>query len=42
VKLESHYMHGTLDLAPALNGGTAKNLLQRDWGVFFIKTTAHF
>jgi len=42
VKLEGHYMHGTLDVAPELNGGIARNLLQRDWGVFFVKTTAHF
>jgi len=42
VKLESHYMHGTLDLSPELNDGTAKKLLQRDWGVFFVKTTAYF
>jgi hypothetical protein len=42
VKLEGHYMHGTLDVAPELNGGTPKNQLQRDWGVFFLKTTAYF
>jgi hypothetical protein len=42
LKLEGHYMNGTLDLAPALNGGTARNLLQRDWGVLFVKTTAYF
>jgi hypothetical protein len=42
VKLEGHYMHGTLDLAPALNDGRPKNQLQKDWGVLFLKTTAHF
>ena len=42
LKLEGHYMNGTLDLAPALNDGTAKNVLKRDWGVFFAKTTAYF
>ena len=42
IKLEGHYMHGTLDVAPELNGGTPKKLLQKDWGVFFLKTTAYF
>lgn len=42
LKLEGHYMHGTLDLSPGLNGGTARNQLERDWAVFFLKTTAHF
>jgi hypothetical protein len=42
LKLEGHYMHGTLDLSSDLNGGTARNLLERDWAVFFVKTTAHF
>jgi hypothetical protein len=42
VKLESHYMRGTLDLAPDLNGGTVRGALQRNWGVFFLKTTAYF
>ncbi|MET0595587.1 MAG: hypothetical protein ABW133_23010, partial [Polyangiaceae bacterium] len=42
LKLEGHYMHGTLDLSSDLNGGTPKNQLERDWAAFFAKTTAYF
>lgn len=42
VKLEGHYMHGTADLNPALNGGTPTAELAPDWGVFLVKTTAYF
>jgi hypothetical protein len=41
-KLEGHYMLGTADLDPRLNGGTALDDLTRRWGAFFAKTTAYF
>jgi hypothetical protein len=41
-KLEGHFISGTADLSPDLNGGTALNLLSRDWAAFFVKTTAYF
>lgn len=42
VKLEGHYMHGTAGLTTALNDGTPLSKLSEDWGVFLVKTTAHF
>jgi len=42
VKLEGHYMHGTAGLSSALNDGTPLSELNEDWGVFLVKTTAHF
>jgi hypothetical protein len=44
VKVEGHYMHGTGVLDPALNGGGAvtRDSLVRNWGAFFVKTTAYF
>lgn len=42
VKLEGHYMHGTAGLTSALNDGTPLSELKQDWGVFLVKTTAHF
>jgi hypothetical protein len=42
VKLEGHYMRGSALLDPALNDGTPRDELTQDWGVFLVKTTAHF
>ena len=42
VKLEGHYMSGTAALSPALNDGTLREDLAKDWGVFMAKTTAYF
>lgn len=42
VKLEGHYMNGTAGLNSALNGGIPLTDLKPDWGVFLVKTTAHF
>ena len=41
-KLEGHYMRGTADLTPALNGGVALTALEKNWAVFLAKTTVHF
>ena len=42
VKLEEHYMRGTLGLTSELNSGQSPKTLARNWGVFMIKTTAYF
>ena len=42
VKLEGHYMRGTAGLQPALNDNQPLTALERDWGVFLLKTTAYF
>ena len=42
LKLESHYMHGTAALNPALNDNHPTSSLTQDWGVFLVKTTAYF
>jgi hypothetical protein len=42
VKLEGHYIDGTSDVPPALNGGTTPEMLARQWFLFLIKTTAYF
>lgn len=42
IKLEGHYMRGTAALNSALNNNTPKHDLERDWGLFLIKTTAYF
>lgn len=42
VKLEGHYMMGTGDLSPDLNGGTPTYMLADRWFVFLAKTTAYF
>lgn len=42
VKLEGHYMHGTAGLTKELNDGTPLSKLHKDWGLFLVKTTAHF
>jgi hypothetical protein len=42
LKLEAHFMRGTADLAPRLNGNTSREELVRDWGLFLAKTTAYF
>ena len=41
-KLEGHYFNGTAQLPPALNDGTAKKDLKRQWGLLLAKTTAYF
>jgi hypothetical protein len=42
LKLEGHYLVGTADLDPTLNGGTQRADLVRSWGAFLVKTTAYF
>lgn len=42
VKFEEHYMHHSAGLTPAMNGVTDLNLLDQDWMVFLLKTTAYF
>ncbi len=40
LKLEAHYMHGTADLSPALNGNQPLSSLTKDWAALLVKTTA--
>lgn len=42
VKVEGHFMHGTGDLKPELNDNARPDNLVRNWGAFFLKTTAYF
>jgi hypothetical protein len=42
LKAETHYMHGTAALDVALNEGTPRTELEKDWGVLLLKTTAYF
>jgi hypothetical protein len=42
VKLEGHYMYGTAALSSRLNGDAQLVALERDWGLFLVKTTAYF
>lgn len=42
LKLEGHHMLGTAVLDPTLNGNMPLANLQRTWGVFLAKATAHF
>jgi hypothetical protein len=42
VKLEGHYMSGTAGLASSLNDNAPLGALERNWGVFLVKTTAYF
>jgi hypothetical protein len=42
VKLEGHFMSGTAGLDSTLNDGKPLSSLEREWGVFLVKTTAHF
>jgi hypothetical protein len=42
LKLEGHYLVGTADVDPALNGGVPRAELTRSWGAFLAKTTAYF
>jgi hypothetical protein len=42
LKLESHYMHGTAALSPAINGGASRATLDADWVLLLAKTTAYF
>jgi hypothetical protein len=41
-KLEGHYFNGTAQLPPALNDGTPRTDLKRQWGLLLAKTTAYF
>jgi len=42
VKVEGHYIHGTVDLDPASNRGIPNNRMDPNWGIFAVKTTAYF
>ncbi|HVZ72937.1 MAG TPA: hypothetical protein VHJ20_11225 [Polyangia bacterium] len=42
VKLEGHFMNGTDELDPALNGGLPPAMLAKNWLLFLAKTTAYF
>jgi hypothetical protein len=42
VKLEGHYLYGTAALSPRINDGLGRDELARHWGLFLVKTTAHF
>jgi hypothetical protein len=42
VKVEGHFMHGTADLKPDLNDSALRDDMVRNWGAFFLKTTAYF
>jgi|HubBroStandDraft_1064217.scaffolds.fasta_scaffold07711_6 hypothetical protein len=42
VKLEGHYMSGTAGLTSSLNDNAPLSTLERNWGVFLVKTTAYF
>jgi hypothetical protein len=42
LKLEGHYMRGTADVSPALNGRTPRDQLTKNWAVLLAKTTVHF
>ena len=42
IKLEGHYMHGTASLTSSLNDNLPLNVLQPDWALFAVKTTAYF
>jgi hypothetical protein len=41
-KLEGHFMRGTAGATSDLNYGIARGMLERDWLVFLVKTTAYF
>jgi hypothetical protein len=41
-KVEGHWMNGTAGLDPSLNDGVNRHLMDRDWGVLLLKTTASF
>lgn len=42
VKLEGHYMHGTGGLRADLNDNKPLDSLDKNWGVFLVKTTCYF
>jgi hypothetical protein len=42
VKLEGHFMSGTALLDSTLNANQPKSDLEKNWGVFLVKTTAYF
>jgi hypothetical protein len=42
LKLEGHFMSGTAGLESALNDGKPLAQLERNWGVFLVKSTVHF
>jgi hypothetical protein len=41
-KAEGHFMNGTNELDPALNGGLPPAMLAKNWFLFLLKTTAYF
>ncbi len=41
-KLEGHFMSGTAVLQSDLNDGRLQSQMSKNWGVFLVKTTAHF
>jgi hypothetical protein len=42
LKLEGHFMSGTAALDVNLNDGKPRTQLEKNWGAFFVKTTAYF
>jgi hypothetical protein len=42
IKLEGHYMRGTAGLNSVENDNTPQSMLERNWGLFIVKTTAYF
>lgn len=42
LKLEGHYMVGTAILNSRLNDGKPLDQLEREWGLFMVKTTAYY
>jgi len=42
LKLEGHFIYGTAALDSSLNGNVPRSSLERDWGLFLVKTTAYF
>lgn len=42
LKIEGHFIHGTADLDPRLNGGRPKAELDENWELLLVKTTAYF
>src|SRR5262249_20862945 len=42
IKVEGHYMHGTAVLNAMQNGNVLPDQLERNWGLFLVKTTLHF
>jgi hypothetical protein len=42
VKVEGHFMSGTAGLSSSLNDGRQPSQMERNWGVFLVKSTVHF